>query len=335
MELAFAPDLMEARDFLERNGLAFEEGYDDLVGVHDGGELVAVGARAGNILKMIAVEQSRQHGPLLGEITTFLVGRGFAAGFDSLFVFTKPEYAVSFEVLNFSLLTSHGRVALLEYGRGLERWLSSHRHLVREGLNGAVVMNCNPFTLGHRHLVETAAGQVDHLYIFVVREDRSVFPFDVRFRLVNEEVRDLSNVLLIDTSFYAISSVTFPTYFLKGADHIVQIQMELDLALFASRIAPFFGISRRFFGTEPFCAVTCSYNETMKRLLPVYGIDAVEIERKETSDGVISASRVRELLKDDVLSPLDKYVPPTTLAYLGSAAAAPVLEKLRKSNGRH
>ena len=335
MELAFAPDLMKARDFLERNGLAFEEGCDDLVGVHDAGELVAVGARAGNILKMIAVEQSRQHGSLLGEITTFLVGRGFAAGFDSLFVFTKPEYAVPFEALNFSLLISHGRVALLEYGGGFERWLSSHYHLVREGLNGAVVMNCNPFTLGHRHLVEIAGRQVDNLYIFLVREDRSVFPFDVRFRLAEEGVRDLTNVLLLDTSSYAISSVTFPTYFLKDADHIVQIQMELDLALFASRIAPFFGISRRFFGTEPFCAVTCSYNEAMKRLLPVYGIDAVEVARKETSDGVISASRVRELLKGNNLSPLDKYVPPTTLAYLSSTAAAPILEELRKSNGRH
>lgn len=335
MELAFAPDLMKARDFLERNGLAFEEGCDDLVGVHDAGELVAVGARAGNILKMIAVEQSRQHGPLLGEITTFLVGRGFAAGFDSLFVFTKPEYAVSFEALNFSLLISHGSVALLEYGGGFERWLSSHYHLIRKGLNGAVVMNCNPFTLGHRHLVEIAGRRVDNLYIFLVREDRSVFPFDVRFRLVEEGVRDLTNVLLLDTSSYAISSVTFPTYFLKGADHIVQMQMELDLALFASRIAPFFGISRRFFGTEPFCAVTYSYNETMKRLLPVYGIDAVEVERKESPEGVISASRVRELLKGNDLSPLDKYVPPTTLAYLSSAAASPVLEKLRKSNGRH
>jgi len=334
-ELACPGDLREARDFIERSGLSFEDGYDDLVGIHEGGEIVAVGARAGNILKMLAVEPSRQGGILLEELTTCLINRGFSAGFDSLFVFTKPEYAVPFEALNFSLLASHERVALLEFGGGLERWLSSHLSIVRDGLNGALVMNCNPFTLGHRHLVETAGRQVDNLYIFVVREDRSVFPFDVRFRLVEEGVRDLPNVFILDTSSYAISSVTFPTYFLKDADPIARIQMELDLSLFASRIAPFFGITRRFFGTEPFCVTTFGYNEAMKRLLPLYGIDAVEIERKEASAGVISASRVRELLKENDFSPLEKFVPETTMAYLRSAAAAPILEKLRKSNGRH
>jgi [citrate (pro-3S)-lyase] ligase len=334
-ELASATDIRRARAFIEHNGLAFEAGYDDLVAVHEADELVAVGARDGNILKMLVVEPSRQNGALLGEVVTDLVGRGFAAGFTSLFVFTKPEYSVTFESLNFSLLASQERVALLEYGGGLERWLSSNQSLVREGVNGAVVMNCNPFTLGHRHLVETASQQVDNLYIFVVREERSVFPFPVRFRLVEEGVRDIPNVLLLDTSSYVISNVTFPTYFLKGADPIARIQMELDLALFASRIAPFFGISSRFFGTEPFCTTTCSYNEAMKRLLPVYGIDAVEVERRETSNGVISASRVRALLKGNDLSALTRYVPATTLAYLRSTAAAPVLEKLRESTGRH
>ena len=334
-ELSCTHDVREARHFIERNGLSFEDGYDDLAGIFEGGELIAVGARAGNILKMFAVEPSRQDGTLLGEVTTFLINRGFSAGFDSLFVFTKPEYAVTFEALNFSLLASHERVALLEFGGGLERWLSAHLSLVREGLNGAVVMNCNPFTLGHLHLVESASRQVENLYLFVVREERSVFPFSIRFRLVEEGVRNIANVLLLDTSSYAISGVTFPTYFLKGDDQIARIQMELDLVLFACRIAPFFRISRRFFGTEPFCAVTCGYNEAMKRLLPVYGIDAVEVERKEGPDGIISASRVRELLKGSDLSALKRYLPETTLAYLRSAAAAPVLESLRASNGRH
>ena len=334
-ELSCSRDVREARHFIERNGLSFEDGCDDLAGIHEGGELVAVGARAGNILKMFAVEPSRQDGTLLGEVTTFLINRGFRAGFDSLFVFTKPEYAVTFEALNFSLLASHERVALLEYGGGLERWLSSYLSMVREGLNGALVMNCNPFTLGHLHLVESASRQVENLYLFVVREERSVFPFAVRFRLVAEAVANLANVLLLDTSSYAISGVTFPTYFLKGDDQVARIQMELDLLLFAGRIAPFFRISRRFFGSEPFCDVTNSYNEAMKRLLPVYGIDAVEVERKEGPDGIISASRVRELLKGSDLSALKRYLPETTLAYLRSAAAAPVLERLRESNGRH
>ena len=49
---------------------------------------------------------------------------------------------------------------------------------------GAIVMNCNPFTLGHRYLVEYAASQVEHLYIFAIEEDKSIFPFVDRFELI-------------------------------------------------------------------------------------------------------------------------------------------------------
>lgn len=329
-ELSCGPDLSRARAFIERNGLFFEEVWDDMVGIHEGNELVAAGARAGNILKMLVVEPSRQNGTLLGEVVTELVGRGFAAGYDALFVYTKPEYAVSFEALNFSLLAGHERAVLLEYGGGLERWLSSCLHLLRPGLNGAVVMNCNPFTLGHRHLVETAARQLDTLYLFVVREEHSLFPFAVRFRLVLEGVRDIPNVILLDTSNYAVSGATFPAYFLKRDDPVALIQMELDLTLFANRIAPFFRISRRFIGTEPCCSLTHSYNEAMKRLLPLYGIGVVEVARKETAEGVITASKVRDILKCKDLAPLEGLVPATTLAYLRSVEGVSILEKLRK-----
>lgn len=318
-KMASAPDMREARAFIENSGLSFEEGVDDLVGIHDGGMLVAVGARTGNILKMFAVEPSRRSSGLLDEVVTDLVARGFAAGFDSLFVFTKPEYALSFEALNFSLLAAHEKVALLEYGKGLERWLFSHRDIVGDGVNGGVVMNCNPFTLGHLHLVETAARQVDNLYIFVVREDRSAFPFEVRFRLVKDGVREIPNVLVLDTSSYAVSSITFPAYFLKCNDPVSRFQMELDLTLFGSRIAPYFKITRRFVGTEPCCPTTGGYNEAMKRILPLYGIGVTEVERKRAASGeVISASRVRKALREGDFGALEGFVPETTMACLRS-----------------
>ena len=334
-ELSCVTDVRAARDLIEQSGLAFEEGFDELAGVHESGELVAVGARAGNILKMFAVEPAHQSGDLLGELVTELVNRGFSAGFDSLFVYTKPEYATTFEALNFSLLASHERVVLLEYGKGLEHWLASQRPLVRPGHNGAVVMNGNPFTLGHRHLVESAARQVDSLYLFVVREDRSAFPFDVRLRLVRAGVADLSNVVVLDTSHYAVSNVTFPAYFLKECDPVATIQMELDLVLFASRIAPFFAISRRFAGTEPYCGVTAGYNEAMKRVLPAYGIEVVEIERKRSGREAISASGVRELLACGDVEGLAELVPATTLAFLCSGEAACIRERLQGNEGRH
>lgn len=325
--------LLEARELMERNGLSFEEGYDDLVGIHEAGRLVAVGGRAGNILKMFAVEPSHQGGPLLAEMVTELVGRGLSAGFDSLFVFTKPEYAGIFESFNFSLLASQGQVLLLEYGKGLERWLASHRSLVRSGTNGAVVVNCNPFTRGHRHLVEQAAARVDNLYLFVVTEDRSLFPFSVRMRLVREGVADIPNVLLLDTSHYSVSNATFPTYFLKKNDPVARIQMELDLNLFCSRIAPFFRITTRFAGNEPCCGLTHHYNETMKRILPLYGIRLTEIERLHSSSGVISASRVRQALAVNDLALLREMVPDTTLAFLLSSEADSIRNTLLHQRG--
>ena len=328
-ELTSKSDLRAARDLIERNELSFEDGFDAMYGIHENGELIAVGARAGNILKMLAVDPAYQGGSILGEVLTGLVSSGLAAGFDSLFVFTKPEYSTTFQALNFVLLANQEKVALLEYGKGLRSWLESNRSLIRPGINGAVVVNCNPFTNGHRYLLETAARQVDNLYVFVVKEDRSIFPFDVRYHLVKEGLRDLGNVLVLDTSRYIVSGATFPTYFLKKDDPVARIQMELDVTLFASQIAPFFGITRRYVGTEPNCKLTDAYNEAMQRILPVYGIEFVVIERKLASSGVISASRVRELLARNELSQLADYVPPSTLAFLLSEDAEPIRKRLR------
>jgi [citrate (pro-3S)-lyase] ligase len=333
-ELYSRADIRAARSLLERSDLTLEEGYDEMVGIYEMDELVSVGARAGNILKMFAVEPSYQGGTLLADMVTELVGRGLSAGFESLFVYTKPEYITTFEGYNFTLLACQEKVALLEYGKGLERWLSSHGSLIRSGVNGAIVMNCNPFTRGHRYVIEQAAGQVDNLYIFVVTAERSLFPFPVRMQLVREGVADLPNVQVLDTSHYAVSDATFPTYFLKKDDPVARIQMELDLILFSSRIAPFFRITRRFAGSEPCCGLTNQYNETMKRILPLHGITLTEIERKHSSsNGVISASRVREAMAANNLSLLEEMLPETTMAFLRGSEADSIREKLQRDTG--
>jgi [citrate (pro-3S)-lyase] ligase len=339
VEVLGARDVDLARKFVQAQGLSFEPEFDDLVGVFSGvtggGQLAGVGARRGDVLKMIAVAPSRQGSYLLGTIVTQLVARGFAAGHRSLFVFTSPANASSFAALGFELLASHGRTALLESGEGLARWLEAHRELVREGSNGAVVVNCNPFTLGHRHLVETAARSVDTLYVFVVSEDRSAFPFDVRLRLVREGTCDLANVRVLDTGRYAVSAITFPDYFLKSTDDVALLQMELDATLFARRIAPYFRVRRRFFGSEPYCETTRRYNETMHRLLPALGVDLVEVPRTGACGELISASRVRARLRDGRLEEIEQLVPPTTAAFLRSPEAAAIRERLRTGEGRH
>ncbi|OGU12807.1 MAG: citrate lyase ligase [Geobacteraceae bacterium GWC2_58_44] len=325
--LLSSDDLRQARALVEESGLSYEPPCDDLVGIFLSRRLVAVGARRGRVLKMLAVAQGHQGGSLLDEVVTELVGRGFQEGIDSFFIFTAPGQATSFERLNFNLLASTGKSALLEYGDGLRRYLARHQPQMRPGVSGAVVANCNPFTLGHRYLIEQAAASVEHLYLFVVREEKSLFPFDCRFRMVGEGTCHLGNVTLLDTSCYAVSSVTFPTYFLKEGDPGGEIQMELDLLLFAGRIAPHFHIATRFVGSEPLCRTTAAYNAAMHRLLPPLGVEVRELQRKERLGAAISASRVRELLFRGEIEGVAELVPESTLEFLLSGEGRKIWDK--------
>jgi [citrate (pro-3S)-lyase] ligase len=328
VELISQRDFHRARDLVTGCGLRFEENFANMVGIFEGEDLVAAGAREGNILKMIAIEPSRQSGALLGAVVSELIRLGYEAGHDSFFIFTRPQNAGSFQALNFTTLVHHPKTTLLEYGRGLERYLEAHRSLVREGENGAVVVNCNPFTLGHRYLIEEAARRVDTLYVFVVREDRSAFPFEVRFRLVREGTADLANVTVLESSAYAVSQITFPTYFLKDADSPFDIQMEVDLTLFGRHLAPFFHVRRRFIGTEPYCRTTRLYSEAMKRILPRYGVETVQLERRREGDAVVSAFRVREALRKEAYETVRQLVPESTLRFILSDAGKEIRDKL-------
>lgn len=320
---------------IETQGLQFEENFEVLLGIFEAGELIATAARERNIFKMICIRNDYQGGPCLGELITELLNSGSYAGFHSFFVFTKPEHKFSFEQLNFTPLVNHHKICLLEYGTGLKHYLTRHQSLTKPGLNGAVIVNCNPFTLGHRYLIETAAARVDHLYVFVVREDRSVFPFDIRLRLVREGTADLPNISILDTSDYAISSVTFPAYFLKQDDDIQTLQMELDLILFAKHIAPFFQIRKRFIGTEPYCRTTRIYSETMLRVLSGFNIETIQLERQKNRNKVISAFRVREALKKEALETLRDLVPETTFQFLLSDQARELRARLLDYQRRH
>ncbi|MDO4974905.1 MAG: adenylyltransferase/cytidyltransferase family protein [Alphaproteobacteria bacterium] len=187
-----------------------------------------------------------------------------------------------------------------------------------KGNVGSIVMNCNPFTLGHRYLIETAAKQVDKLVIFVVEEDKSVYPFKDRMELVKKGVSDLKNVIVLPSGNFIISLATFPEYFVKGQKQKDKIDPSKDVSLFAKYIAPAMGIKVRFVGEEPYDTVTKQYNHTMRDFFPTFGLKFVEIKRKATDgkDDFISASKARKLLEENKWEELKKYVPQTTYDYL-------------------
>lgn len=185
---------------------------------------------------------------------------------------------------------------------------------------GAIVMNANPFTLGHRWLVEQAARQCDWLHLFVVKEDASCFSYHDRFTLIEKGIAGIDKVTLHPGSAYLISRATFPGYFLKEQGVVDDCHSQIDLQIFRERLAPALQITHRFVGTEPLCSLTRSYNQRMKALLEAPGdappVEVVELARIEKNGGPISASRVRELYRQRNWQAVAALVPPGTLSFL-------------------
>ena len=202
--------------------------------------------------------------------------------------------------------------------QGLKRWLSDIQAYKGAPFfrTGAIVMNCNPFTLGHRYLVERACEQVDKLLIFVVEEDKSFFKFEDRLEMVRLGTKDLGKVSVIPSGRYIISSETLPGYFEKDENPEIIIDATDDLDLFAKVIAKELNISVRFAGEEPIDGYTRQYNQAMSKVLPQNYIEFVEIPRKEQDGSVISASRVRKLLQEKNYAEMKKLVLPQIYEYL-------------------
>ena len=289
----------ELRAFLRRHELALEDDVESAFGIfnsHD--ELSGCGCAAGSLLKCFAVSSELRGQNALGLLLSALVQDRFLAGLYDLFVITRAHNETPFANCGFFPVARTSALVMLENRPdGPEHYAAPFAQAGDEKKSvGAIVMNCNPFTLGHRTLVEYAAAHCDVLHLFVVEENRSCFPTQLRFQMVAEGTADLPNVRVHLSGPYIISSATFPTYFLKRGEDAAVLQSELDITLFASRIAPALHITRRFAGEEPLDPVTARYNASMRSILPQYGITFCEIPRIAQDGQIISASRVRTLL---------------------------------------
>ena len=96
--------------------------------------------------------------------------------------------------------------------------------------------------------------------------------------MVKKGISGMERIILHWTSDYMISAATFPTYFFKDKVQGQRANCQLDLQLFAEKIAPQLHITKRFAVTEPNCSVTGMYNKQMKEVLPDYGINTGSCE---------------------------------------------------------
>jgi len=318
----------KVKEFLELHHLRLED-HDELYVLKENNKIVASGAIKGNVLKCIAVEKSDNNH--INTVMSYLVNRTYELGCKNVFIYTKPETYKSFEYLGFKKIASAENVVLMENAiSGFEDYLNKLENKDFGGIVGSVVVNCNPFTLGHRHLIEYASKNCDLLHIFVVWEDESTFPNDIRYQLIEQGISHIGNVILHKGKDYIISNATFPSYFLKQDVDITREQIELDLNIFKI-IANRLDIKKRFVGQEPLNPVTGEYNRLMKTVLSDVAIDVVEIPRITTTNGVISASAVRMLLVQGKFNDLRDYVPSSTYDFLVSKEAEPIIYRLRKT----
>ncbi len=332
--------------FLGDNGLRLDDVdyYATLVD-ETTDEIVAGGGLKGGVIKCVAVADGHKGEAVANQIVSHLIAQANADGHQCVKLFTKPQNQRMFESMSFRLLAEAPKAILMETGiGGIKRYseeLESEKEKVKSEksngklhhnntspqhpimpLSGIIIMNCNPFTLGHRYLIEQAAQQVETLYILVVREDCSMFSYDERKAIISRGVADLDNVVVCDGSEYSISATTFPTYFLKCLSDASDTQMTLDIDLYRRHIAPALGATVRFVGTEPDDPLTRRYNELMKSMLP----DVREVARLEKNGVAVSASRVRKAIVENHLALAARLVPPTTVPYIVAHLATRALK---------
>jgi len=315
--------------FLAANGLRLAplDRYVVVTRDEDGDEILAGGGLDGNVIKCVAVSESARSEGLMNILVSRLIAIAREEGRESVKAFTKPENEGIFKSLGFTLLASSPKAILMENGSGgLPEYRKYLESLARPGRNGAIVMNANPFTKGHRYLVEQAVSQVDNLYVIVVREDRSRFPYAERKAMIDAGCAGLDNVIVCEGSDYAISAATFPTYFLKKLDDATDTQIALDLDLFVNHIAKPLGVTVRFAGSEPEDALTRRYNELMAEILPGTSvavvrqarrpIDFIEIPRLEQKGKPLSATSLRRALDKGGFKEAMEYIPESSIPYL-------------------
>lgn len=309
--------------FLKRNGLRIDDMNYYAAVTDDDGEMIAGGGLKDDVIKCVAVDDAHKGEAIANTLVSHLISHANQEGYSCIKLFTKPKNRQLFESLSFRLLAEAPEAILMETGiGGISNTVKALEKTREDGERGVIVMNCNPFTLGHRYLIEQAAKQVKRLYVMVVREDCSLFAYTERKAMVEQGVADIENVTVIDGSDYAISRATFPTYFLKRLDDAADTQMLLDLDLFRRHIAPALGATVRFVGTEPTDQLTRRYNQLMHEALK----DVREIDRLAKDGNAVSASRVRKAMEQGDMNTIRQLVPPTTLPYIIAHLATQALQ---------
>jgi len=342
-------DVKIVDEFLSQNGFEFKPDEVDetmiLYNLND--EVIGTGSYKKQTLKFVVVAPKFRETTAFSHIVTTL-SNIILENHKRCFVFTKPENAVLFSSMGFKeIARAEPLFVALEFGYHLidfyQNYLLKNKVETKTDNIASIVVNCNPFTNGHLFLIEKASAESEIVYLFVVEEDKSSFPYLIRRKIIEEGVAHLKNVVVISSGPYIVSGAIFPNYFLKTNEwsQISQKQAELDVKIFANYVVPVLNIKKRYVGTENYCSTTKAYNEAMKRILPDFNCEVIEVTRKaigidpENNPNYISASKVRAAIRADKLNDVLDFIPDSTKRFLLSDDAKDIIEKIKNTTGRH
>jgi [citrate (pro-3S)-lyase] ligase len=328
----------ELEDFLSNEGIKLDKNLEYTVGIYKLEKLIATGSFFKNTLRCLAVNSEYQGLGILNKVVSHLINEQYQRGFTHIFLYTKCNNIRFFNDLGFYEIARVDDLVVFMENKlnGAQKYsLELAKKSIKADRASSIVINVNPFTLGHQYLIETASAENDVVHVFVVSEEASVIPFSVRYELVRRGTAHLKNIVLHKTGDYIISNATFPSYFIKDEETVVLVHAKLDLEVYKKYIVPALGIKSRYVGEEPYCAVTKKYNEVMKESLEKDGISCITIPRLKLQGQAISASGVRQYIREDKIEEMKELVPYTTYNYFKSKEAEEIIHIIKNSKSRH
>ena len=328
-------------NLLKQEGIKRDRNLDYTCAAYDSDyNIIGTGSCFGNTLRCLAVSHEHRGEGLTNKIISHLIQYQFERGNFHLFIYTKYTTYHLFKDLGFyEIVRIKDQIVFMENKKtGFNDYLNelSKTKINNDNKNpkkiASIVMNANPFTLGHQYLIEKASKENDILHLFIVSEDKSVVPFNIRKKLIKEGTAHLKNIIYHDTGPYIISSSTFPSYFQKDEKDVIESHANLDIEIFV-KIAKVLDINVRYVGEEPTSLVTGIYNQLMEKKLPENGIKCIEVPRKVDKDGneVISASEVRKEIKEGNIEKIKNMVPECTYKFFMSEEGKDVINRIKRT----
>ena len=317
---------------LHKESIKRDKNSDYLAAIFDDdGKVIATGSLYKNTLRSLAVDGDRQGESLMNTLISHLIYEANSRGYSKLYLYAKPSSSHIFKTLGFSEIARvDGVLSFMENEKdGFVKYLNSLNKNEKSYKKVAgLIINANPFTKGHLYLVEKASKENDLVHLFIVSDDSSVFPYKARKDLVMKSTKYLENIIYQETGDYLISTSTFPSYFIKNEPDVIRAQAKLDGSIFI-QIAKELGINKRYLGTEIPGSTTHIYNQILIDLLTKNGIEIELVDRIKNEGENISASKVREFIKNDKIEDTKPLLPNSTYNFIRSENAKPIIEKIK------